>query len=56
MVARELDLPMISGAPVPDTIDEETVVTLHAERGILYEGDILATEDMDRHAIANGRE
>jgi pyruvate kinase len=55
MVARELDLPMISGAPVPDTIEDGTVVTLHAERGIVYEGDILATEDRDRQAIVNGQ-
>jgi pyruvate kinase len=51
MVARELDIPMISGAPVPETVAEGTTVTLHAERGIVYEGDILATEDRDRHAI-----
>jgi pyruvate kinase len=55
MVARELDIPMISGAPIPDTVGEETTVTLHAERGIVFEGDILAPEDRDRHAIANGQ-
>jgi pyruvate kinase len=49
MVARELDIPMISGAPISDRIDETTEVTLHAERGIVYEGDILAPEDHDRH-------
>ncbi|WP_136602127.1 pyruvate kinase [Salinigranum halophilum] len=53
MVARELDLPMISGAPIPDTVADGSMVTLHAERGIVYEGDILATEERDRHAITN---
>jgi pyruvate kinase len=48
MVARELDIPMISGAPISDRIDETTEVTLHAERGIVYEGDILAPEDRVR--------
>jgi pyruvate kinase len=56
MVARELDIPMISGAPVLDTIADGTTVTLHAERGIVYEGDILATEDRDRVSVTNGRE
>ncbi|AUV81153.1 pyruvate kinase [Salinigranum rubrum] len=54
MVARELDIPMISGAPVLDTVEGGTTVTLHAERGIVYEGDIRAIEERDRHAIANG--
>jgi len=44
MVARELDLPMVSGAPVPDDVADGTVVTLHAERGVVYEGDILNAE------------
>jgi pyruvate kinase len=54
MVARELDIPMISGAPVLDTIEGGTTVTLHAERGIVYEGDILAADEHDRHAVTNG--
>ncbi|WP_380675953.1 pyruvate kinase [Salinigranum sp. GCM10025319] len=56
MVARELDIPMISGAPIPDSIDDGTEVTLHGERGIVYEGDILAAEDRDRHAVAQRSE
>jgi pyruvate kinase len=55
MVARELDIPMISGAPVLDTVEGGTTVTLHAERGIVYEGDIRATEERDRYAIENGQ-
>jgi pyruvate kinase len=54
MVARELDIPMISGAPIPDTVEDGATVTLHSERGIVYEGNILAAEERDRHAIANG--
>ncbi len=40
MVARELNVPMVSGAPLPDGLAQETIVTLDAERGVLYEGDI----------------
>ncbi|SDM09224.1 pyruvate kinase [Halogranum gelatinilyticum] len=41
LVARELDIPMISGAPLPDTLADGEVVTLYAERGVVYEGDII---------------
>ena len=41
LVARELDIPMISGAPLPDTLPDGEVVTLYAERGVVYEGDII---------------
>jgi len=37
IVARELDLPMISNASLPRDIDSGTVVTLDAERGIVYD-------------------
>jgi len=40
MVARELDIPMISGAPLDPAIRDGDVVTLDAERGVVYEGDI----------------
>jgi len=40
MVARELDIPMISGAPLDPSIRDGDVVTLDAERGVVYEGDI----------------
>jgi pyruvate kinase len=46
LVARELDLPMISGAPVPDAVVEGETVTLHAERGIVYEGDVISPNEM----------
>ncbi|RQH03400.1 pyruvate kinase [Natrarchaeobius oligotrophus] len=38
LVAREMDIPMISGATVEDAEDGETV-TLDAERGVVYGGD-----------------
>jgi pyruvate kinase (EC 2.7.1.40) len=41
IVAREREIPMVSGAPVPARIDDETLVTLDAERGVVYEGDVL---------------
>jgi pyruvate kinase len=49
LVARELDIPMISGAPLPDAVATGTVVTLHAERGVVYEGNVI------KHS-AEGRE
>jgi pyruvate kinase len=44
IVARELGIPMISGAPLPDDIADRTTVTLDAERGVVYEGDIIREE------------
>ena len=41
LVARELDIPMISGAPVLDRLSSGAAVTLHAERGVVYEGDLI---------------
>ncbi|MFC4549057.1 MULTISPECIES: pyruvate kinase [Halorussus] len=40
MVARELDVPMISGAPLDPNVHDGDVVTIDAERGVVYEGDI----------------
>lgn len=37
MVAREVGIPMISGAALPGDIEDGTQVTLDAERGVLYE-------------------
>jgi pyruvate kinase len=39
MVARELDVPMISGADLPE-LDAGTEVTLDAERGVVYDAAI----------------
>ncbi len=41
IIAREQEIPMVSGAPVPSRIDDEMLVTLDAERGVVYEGDVL---------------
>ncbi|WP_396610371.1 pyruvate kinase [Haloferax sp. S1W] len=49
LVARELDIPMISGAPLPREISDGTMVTLHAERGIVYEGDVIGFDRTERN-------
>jgi pyruvate kinase len=41
LVARELDVPMVSGAPLPDRVAAGDLVTLHAGRGVVYEGDVI---------------
>ncbi|WP_254536872.1 pyruvate kinase [Halomarina litorea] len=46
IVARELGVPMVSGAALPvDRVPDGTVVTLDAERGVVYEGDVLEGSD-----------
>jgi len=47
MVARELDIPMVSGVPV-DSLTEGLTVTLDAERGVVYEGAIRSRDTDDR--------
>ncbi|MDS0298120.1 pyruvate kinase [Halogeometricum sp. S1BR25-6] len=54
LVARELDLPMISGAPIPNSVAAGTEITLHAERGIVYEGNVIKHES-DRIRSARER-
>jgi pyruvate kinase len=44
LVARELEIPMVSGASIPPRIDDGTVVTVYADRGVVYEGDVVRTE------------
>ncbi|MFT4890062.1 MAG: pyruvate kinase [Halobacteriales archaeon] len=39
VVARELKIPMVSGAPLPG-VDDGAIVTVDGERGIVYEGDV----------------
>jgi pyruvate kinase len=46
MIARELEIPMISGAPLPSDLADGSVVTLHAERGVVFEGDIVKHESL----------
>jgi len=50
IVARELDIPMITNASLSDDIEDGSVVTLDAERGIVYDGAI-----RDRARDANGQ-
>ena len=42
VVARELGVPMVSGASLPESVADGTVVTLDGERGIVYDGDVIA--------------
>jgi len=37
ILARELDAPMISDAELPDSVADGSVVTVNAERGVVYE-------------------
>ena len=41
LVARELGVPMVSGATIPNGIRDGTVVTVDADRGVVYEDDVL---------------
>ncbi|WP_435063071.1 pyruvate kinase [Halobaculum sp. EA56] len=41
LVAREVGIPMVSGAPLADDVADDTVVTVDAERGVVYEGDVI---------------
>ncbi|MWV65828.1 pyruvate kinase [Halorubrum sp. JWXQ-INN 858] len=40
VVARELGVPMVSGAVLPESVADGTVVTVDGERGIVYDGDV----------------
>lgn len=42
MIARELDRPLIGDVTLPEWVPDGTVLTLDAERGIVYEGNIAA--------------
>jgi len=41
VVARELAVPMVSNASVPDSIADGDILTVDGERGVVYEGDIV---------------
>ncbi|WP_284009402.1 pyruvate kinase [Haloarcula pelagica] len=49
IVARELDIPMIADATLPDSVEDGSTVTLDAERGVVYE------QPVDREDIADRR-
>ena len=42
LVAREIGVPMVSGAPLPDDLRDGTTVTIDGERGVVYEGDVVS--------------
>ncbi len=41
LIARELGVPMVSGAPLPDRVADGDTVTVYAGRGVVYEGDVI---------------
>ena len=43
VIARELGIPMVSGATVPDNIADGEVLSIDAERGVVFEGNVLRT-------------
>ena len=42
VVAREVGIPMVSGARLPGTVADGTTVTVDGERGVVYDGDVIA--------------
>ena len=56
LVARELGLPMVSGASIPPSVADGTTLTVYAERGIVYEGDVRGPTDADGVALDADRE
>jgi pyruvate kinase len=47
VVARELDVPMISDAPVPASVEDGRLVTLDGERGVVYADPLDAHSDRE---------
>jgi pyruvate kinase len=43
VVAREVGFPMISGATIPDSIDDGATISIDAERGIVFDGDVIGS-------------
>ena len=41
VVAREIGVPMVSGATLSDAVVDGDVVTLDGERGVVYDGDVI---------------
>ena len=54
MVARELGIPMVSGAELPDIADGETV-TIDGERGVVFAGDLTRPGGLGGRAAKRGR-
>ena len=43
VIARELGIPMLSSATIPEEIEDGETISLDAERGIVFEGDVRRT-------------
>lgn len=53
VIARELDVPMISDASLANLVQSETTITLDAERGVVYEGAAGLDDDRRPTSIGN---
>jgi len=45
MVARELDIPMVSGAELGGDVEVGETVTIDAQRGVVYAGDVVSARE-----------
>jgi len=43
VIAREIGIPMLSGAVIPEDIENGATLSIDAERGIVFDGDVLRT-------------
>ena len=43
VIAREIGIPMLSGAAIPDDIEDGQLLSIDAERGIVFDGNVLRT-------------
>ncbi|MFD1642104.1 pyruvate kinase [Halohasta litorea] len=43
VIARELGFPMLSGAVIPEEIDDGATLSIDAERGVVFDGNVLRT-------------
>ena len=43
VIAREIGIPMLSGAVIPEDIETGATLSIDAERGIVFDGDVLRT-------------
>ena len=43
VLARELGVPMVAGATLPESVAEGAMLTVDGERGVVYDGDVIAS-------------
>lgn len=48
IVARELTIPMVADADIPDRIEDDDILTMDAERGVVYEESVGREQLMER--------